>query len=387
MRVVIVGAGIAGLSLALALRARGHESVVLEKSPHLRDEGYMLDFFGPGYDAAEKLGLIEDLERIHYPIARLAFLNRTGHERFSLPYRSLRLRLFRNRHFNLTRGALERVLYDRIAGVVEVRFATTVLSLDDARNRVRVMLSDGSTLEPDLLVGADGIHSAVRSLAFGPEEQFARRLGFQAAAYVVPHRIEGAGDKVLSTLSNPGRQVAVYPIRGGRTAAFFVHRASPSEDRLLSARSELDEAFRGMGWIVPLLLDAAPDPPDLYFDEVAQVELPAWSRGRIALVGDACQAVSLLAGQGASMAVAAALVLAEELNANHDASAALSAYERRVRPVIARKQAAGRNIARWLVPQDRLHLVVRDVAMRMSGWPVASALVRRSLDSADIPGL
>jgi len=385
MRVIIVGAGIAGLTLALALRERGHEPIVLERSPRLRDEGYMIDFFGPGYDAAERLGLISELERIHYPIARLAYLDEDGREGFSLTYPALRHRLFDDRHFNFMRGALERVLHDRVAGTVDIRFGTTISSYDGERVRVRAFLSDGTVLEGDALVGADGIHSRVRSLAFGPEERFWRPLGYRSAAYVLDHRLPVLAEDTFATLTVPGRQVAVYPVRGGRTATFFAHRVPPDWSAAQSPREELAAIYGRLGWVVPALLEAIPDPPALYLDDVAQVELPSWSAGRVVLIGDACQAVSLLAGQGASMAMAGALALSEELDATTDVREAAERYEHRVRPPIERKQAAGRNIAAWFLPEDRLHLAIRDLALRVSVWPVLSAVVRNRLDATDLP--
>jgi 2-polyprenyl-6-methoxyphenol hydroxylase-like FAD-dependent oxidoreductase len=379
MLVGIVGAGIAGLGLAVSLRSRGHDSVIMEKSARLRGGGYMIDFFGPGYDAAERMGLLADLGAIHRQIDRLAFLDGGGRERYSLHYADLRRNLFHDRHFNFLRGDLEHLLHSRIEGSVPIRFGASVTGFRDDGDRVHLSLSDGEDLSVDVLVGADGIHSQVRELAFGPEDRFVRPLGYRAAAYIIGHRVPGLRDDTFSTLTEPGRQVAVYPIRDDTTATLFLHRVPGKEHPARTPVAELREDYGGMGWVVPTLLDEAPDRPALYFDEVSQVELPTWGHGRVTLLGDACCAVSLLAGQGASLALASAWILAQELDANRDVSAAVMAYERRVRPTVSKRQAAGRNVARWFVPEDRLHLVVRDAAMRMSAWPIASTWLRHSL--------
>ena len=225
MKVVICGGGIAGLSLAWCLHQRGHAPVVVEKSPGPRAEGYMIDFFGAGYDAAERLGLLPDLERIHYPVGRLVFVDGRGHERFSLSYPLLRRRLFGGRHFNFLRGDLEALLYARVKGKVPMRFGMTVDSFEERAGHVRVRLSDGSSQDVDVLVGADGVHSHVRQLAFGDGAGFERMLGFRTAAFVldkVPAGLPPLSNFV--TLNVPDRQVAVYPIRDGRLAAFFLHR-------------------------------------------------------------------------------------------------------------------------------------------------------------------
>lgn len=342
----------------------------------------MIDFFGSGFAAAEKLGIIPDLEQIHYPIARLAFVNSEGKERFSLRYRALRRRLFNDRHFNFMRGDLERVLYSRIENRVDLRFETTIDTAYQDGERVHVGLSDGSREECDLLVGADGVHSRVRSLIFGEESQFRRFLGFHTAAFVIDKipRALRATD-AFDTLSVPNRQVAVYPIRDGRLATFFVHRAGHPVGRgsREAALQELRGIYANMGWIVDELLQEASGLPGMYFDDVSQIEMPRWSSGRVTLLGDACQCVSLLAGQGASMAMAAAYILAGELDAESNVDEALRRYERRLKPFIQKKQAAGRNMAGWFVPKNSGRRILRDLALRLWVWPVTSYLVRSSV--------
>ncbi len=381
MKVLISGGGIAGMTLAFWLHCQGHDPVVVERSSHLRDEGYMIDFFGPGYDVSERMGILSDLEGIHYQISRLAFVDAVGNERFSVGYTGLRKTLFNGRHFNFMRGDLERLLYSKIEDHVPVCFGTEVSSFEQDEAQVHVRFTDGTAGSFDLLVGADGVHSRIRKLAFGDEGLFSRFLGYRTAAFIVDDaKIREGLDDAFYTLTVPRRQVAVYPIRGGRLATFFIHKANRTLDDFstASARHELREIYGGMDWIVPELLESFPSRSGVYFDEVTQIEMPSWSLGRVVLVGDACQCVSPLAGQGASMAVAGAYVMVEELGAApKDSAAALARYERRLRPTVEKVQKAGRRFARWFIPDGRARLAVRDAATRMATNPLVSVVLRR----------
>lgn len=388
MRVLICGAGIAGLTLAGLLQRQRHEVLVVERAPHLRDEGYMIDFSGSGYDASERLGLLPELERIHQPVARLTFVDARGRERASLPYPVLRERLLEGRHFNFMRGELARVLLGWLEGGAGPRFHTTVESFEQRGEGVHARLSDGSEGDFDLLVGADGVHSRIRQLAFGPEERFARFVGCHTAAFILERPPAGLRDsEAFTTLTVPGRQVSLYRIRGGRLATLFIHRAAhPAGDcSREAALRELRTVYGDLDWLVPEVLEHAPEAPGLYFDDVTQIELPHWSTGRVVLLGDACQCVSLLAGQGASMAVAGAYVLAEELEAaGGDVPAALTRYQQRLQPVITRMQAAGRRMAGWFVPASPWSMALRDAGLRMALWPVLAPLLRRRMAAASI---
>ncbi len=164
----------------------------------------MVDFFGPEYDAAERLGILPDLEAIHYPISRLRFLDSQGKEKFSLPYSGVRKQIFDDRHFNFMRGELERVLYQKISKASVVRFGTTVESFQQHVGGVEVKLSDQSGCHVDLLVGGDGIHSRIRELAFGPAAEYLRFLGYHALAFLVSDQeLSSQTENTLYTLTIP----------------------------------------------------------------------------------------------------------------------------------------------------------------------------------------
>jgi 2-polyprenyl-6-methoxyphenol hydroxylase-like FAD-dependent oxidoreductase len=380
MKAIICGAGIAGLSLAWWLDRDGWDTLLVERAPSLRDEGYMIDFLGSGYDVAELMGLIPRLEGIHYPIPEIAFVDRNGRRVAGLDY-ELFHRLQSGRLLNFMRGDLERVLFEELPESVEVRFNLTIDEVKPEEGQVEVLLSDGERERADLLVGADGIHSRVRKLVFGEEHRFLRPLGLHTAAYVFEDkdlRRDLAGD--FRMLSVPGRQVGLYPIREEKIASFFVHRTQARE-LPPSYCEELERVYGDLGWLVPDALRHCGDNSGVYYDQVSQIEMPRWSRGRVTLVGDACQTVSLLAGQGASMAMGGAYLLARELRDNGPVQKCLAAYEGRLKPLIRRKQAAGRRTVDWLVPPNHRRIAARNAALRLAGLPGLSWLLRPVLRS------
>lgn len=367
MKVLISGAGIAGLASAHRLRVLGHEVVVLERAAGPRTTGYMIDFFGPGYDAAERMGVLPRLEEAGYRVEEAAYVDRRGRRVAGLRFDRL-ARAVDGRLLSIMRPDLERVLREDLPAGVTLRFGAGVVGVEDSATGVTARLSDGSTVSGDLLVGADGVHSTVRRLVFG--DGHLRHLGFHTAAFTFDdpeiHALVAGRFCVTDTV---GRQVGFYGLRDGRVAAFTVHRTT-SPDLPDDPRAAVVEAYGSLGWVVPRAL--ARCPAEIYYDQVAQVELPRWSSGRVVLVGDACGAVSLLAGQGASLGIGGAYVLADHLDD-------LAAYERAWRPVVVDKQQVARSGARWFLPSSPRRLWARRVAMRLSNLPGVDRVVATSL--------
>ncbi|MFG2794705.1 FAD-dependent monooxygenase [Streptomyces sp. NPDC048419] len=374
MRAVICGAGIAGLALAGRLHnVLGWEVVVLEKAPCPRTEGYMIDFFGPGYDAAEAMGVLPWLEELSYPVSEAAFLDDHGRCRARLDYERF-ARSQDGRLLSIMRPDLELALRERLSFAVGLRFGVGPASIAPSPYGIRVTLTDGATLDADLLVGADGLHSTVRAMVFGEEQRCVRHLGYHTAAFTFddPQVHAELGDRFCLT-DTVDRQMGLYALRDGQVAAFAVHRSADPR-RPEDARAALRREYGSLGWLVPRALAACPPHARVYYDQVAQTDLPSWSRGRVVLVGDACQAVSLLAGQGASLAIAGAYVLADQLVGARRVEDALHGYERLWRPIIRDRQRAARRTARWFVPDSARRLRVRHAALRFAGLPGASRL-------------
>ncbi|MDM5197239.1 FAD-dependent monooxygenase [Fictibacillus enclensis] len=374
MKILIVGAGIAGLTLADQLDREGYSVQIIEKAPGLRTEGYMMDFFGAGYDVAEKMGLLKELEKIHYPIEALKVKRADGTTKYSLNYQSLR-QLLNDRHFNFMRGDLERVLYERIKDRVPVTYSTTIESLQQDEEGILVELSNETKLNCDLLVGADGIHSKVRKLVFGEEENYVHSMGYQTVAFTFDKTSKyNKTDHTFDTITEPGRQVSIYPIMGNRIATFFLFS---NKDGSLKHHSheegikELKKHFGDMGWVVPDILQESEKVTDFYFDDVAQTEMTTWTKGRVALVGDACGCVSLVAGQGSSLAMAGAYSLARCLGeSKSNIKGALAEYNALMVPQVTKIQKSARKFASFFFPESKWKLMIRDITMRASVMPI-----------------
>lgn len=380
-RAIVCGAGIAGLTTAWWLADAGWDVVVVEIAPGLREEGYLIDFLSSGYDVAERMGVLGALEAVAYPVSEIVDVDRSGRRRTSLDYDPFR-RLQGGRLLSLMRGDLERVLFEVLPASVDVRYDLSIAAVDRTREAVEVSLTDGTRERADLLVGADGIHSRVRELVFGEESAFLRSLGLHTAAYTFEDEsFRRALDGQFQNLALPNRVAGFYPIRNGRVATFFVYR-TPDDSLPDSPCDALSGTFGDLEWLLPDALDHCGRGSDVYYDLVAQVEMARWTAGRVVLVGDACGGVSLLAGQGASLAMGGAYVLAEALREADSVDDGLAGYESRSQPAIEEKQAAGRRMANWMVPPSRVHLAVRNAVLGLAQFPGLSRLLGPALAAA-----
>lgn len=382
MKAIIIGAGIAGLATAINLADAGWDVEVLEKSRGPRANGYMIDFFGPGYDAAEKMGVLPALQARAYSVKEVSYFSPKGRITGRLSFKRF-ADTVNGRLLSIMRPDLEEALRGSLPRSVTLRYGITFTRIENNDDGVRVHTSDGRIIDSDLLVGADGIHSDVREAVFGPESRFIKYLGFHTAAFIFEdpavHECVSARFALSDTRD---RQIGLYGLRDAKVAAFLLHRDSfpvlPA-----NRREALRTEFSGAGWLAPRALNQAPEDP--YYDVVAQVYMDRWHSGRVVLVGDACQAVSLLAGQGSSLAVAGARVLVNHLTQAASFAAGLAAYQSEWMPVVKEKQVAGRRAARWFLPSSATELVLRRVMLKLSGLPLVSRIIGNSLAGKAVP--
>jgi 2-polyprenyl-6-methoxyphenol hydroxylase-like FAD-dependent oxidoreductase len=380
--ILISGAGIAGPTLAYWLSKRGFEATIVERAPGFRTGGYMIDFWGVGFDVAKRMGLVPRLRQARYVIDHLKFVDQRNRVRSELGGELLTGALGDD-FVSLPRGDLARIIFDQVEGRIETIFGDSVSAIEETPTAVEVTFEKARARQFDLVAGCDGLHSGVRALVFGPEKSFERYLGYYAASFVTDDYAPRDEHTYLS-YSAPGRQISRYGLRGNRTAFFFIFLRQQKLDRSreeADGRRILHETFAGDKWEeIPEILRRLDRCDDLYFDSVSQIRMPRWSCGRSVLVGDAAYCPSLMAGAGSSFAMAGAYILAGELErAGGDFLSAFEAYEKKLRPFIERKQESALGFAGSFTPRTGFGLFVRDQVLRMANRfrPVSHWLMER----------
>lgn len=388
MRVLIVGAGIAGPTLAYWLIRAGHEATIVERAPERRSGGYLVDFWGAGFDVAERMGIVPELRRRGYVLTEARAVDRAGRRVASIDPARILGRMQRRRYVSIARSDLAAVIYDALGGAVELILDDTVDALDDDGDRVRVTFERGQARDFDLVVGADGLHSRVRRLVFGPDELFENYLGMVVAAF----EVEGyrPRDELIAMMhAGVGFQTIRLSLPGDVTLFLVTVRHGagvPTDDRD-AQQALLRTRLAGQGWEVPAMLGLMPQAKTFYLDAVSQIRMPSWSRGRVALVGDAAACPSFLAGQGAALAMVESYTLAAELTRPGDHREAFARYQERLAPMLRSKQDAAAGLGLAFAPKSKLQLLERNAVMRLMGLPkVADLVMGKSFrDAVELP--
>lgn len=375
--ILISGAGIAGVSLAFWLKKFGFQPTIIEISPKLREGGYAIDFMGAGYDVAEKMGLLPELEKADMDISKLAFVDENNKEQGSMNYRKIK-KLMNNRALTLLRSDLAKIIYKALDKDIEIIFGDTINKIEQDDEKVIVTFKSGASRSFDLLVGADGLHSKVRNLIFGDEAQFEKYYGYYTSSYTIENFLyEG---KVFSMYNVPNKQVAIYSNGKGKAMTFLIFT---SPDKLSYDYHDVDQQkkilkdrFRKAGWKCPELLSKMDSTTDFYFDSISQIKMEKWYKDRVALIGDACCCPSLLSGKGSTLAMVGAYVLAGELKqAKGDYKIAFEAYEKTLKPFITKKQKAAQTFAKSFVPKTNFGIWLRSLAFKSMSLPFVARLL------------
>lgn len=342
--VLISGAGVAGATLAYWLRAKGFTVTVVERSPGPRLGGQAVDIRGVALEVMTRMGLREQMRAARTTMHGMSMMDGSGNELFRSEEYAMSSGRLDSDDVELLREDLTAMLHKATADGVEYVFGDSITELRQNEHDVRVEFEHGGFRTFDLVIGADGMHSTVRRLAFGPEERFVTHLGQYLAIFPMPNVLGLDNWQVWFTDEPSGAGGVAYPVRDNtelRVTLGFTSDPITYDYRDLPAQRQLvTEHLAGLGWEVPRLLAAMADAPHFYFDAMAQIHLDRWTTNRVALVGDAGYCASALSGQGTSLAIVGAYVLADELGrpgAVHES--AFAAYEHRMGPFVRLNQA------------------------------------------------
>ncbi len=381
MKALISGASIAGPALAYWLHHHGWDVTVVEKAPAVRAGGYPIDVRGVALDVLDRMGVLPQVRAAHIDTRRLTFMTPAGRVAGRIRAEQLTGGT-EGRDLELARGRLTTILFDAVRDDVEWIFNDSIATLDDHGDGVGVTFVSGASGEFDVVIGADGLHSHTRRLVFGPEEQFNRYLGYCFAGFTIPNGL-GLSHEVL-TWSAPGRMAAIYaPGCTGTLHGFLMtSRPQPPLAELGDAEAQralMAEVFGGDGWLIPELLDGMRAADDVFFDVTSQIHMPGWSRGRVVLAGDAAHAPSFFSGQGTSIALVGAYMLADELATATGPTAAFAAYEQKTRDFVRRNQALADTGGTTLAPATSRALWVRNnVLLKLAPLLAPTGLLGRA---------
>lgn len=387
MKIGISGGGVAGPALAYWLLRCGHRPTLIERAPGLRSGGYVIDFWGVGYEVAQRMGIEPALRKAGYQVRRLDSVDREGRVRARMDIEALES-VTHGRFTSLPRSDVSAAIHATIESRVETLFNDSIATVETGAEGVHVALEHGGAREFDLLIGADGLHSNVRRLMFGPDENYEKYLGCRVAACVIDG-YRPRDELVYITHNVPGKQVARFTLRDDRTMFLFVFRSNEAiADDPESHKATLRREFADAGWECPGILAALDTVDELYFDVVSQIRMDCWSRGRVALIGDAAACISLLGGEGTGLAITEAYVMAGELHrAGGDWNVAFERYESRLRPFIKGKQAGAERFLAFFATRTQLGIWLRNQAIRAMGvGPLVKLFAGRSLrDDFELP--
>ncbi|WP_052372354.1 FAD-dependent monooxygenase [Amycolatopsis taiwanensis] len=374
--ILISGASIAGPATAFWLNHYGFSTTVVEQAPRLREGGQAVDFRGAQVEVLRRTGLLDEVRRHETAMRGHRVLDARGRDLFRLP-----ASLFAG-EVEILRGDLSRILYQATKDETEYVFGDRITSMTEVGDGVQVTFAHGAPRKYDLVVGADGMHSGVRALAFGPESRFRTDMGYAYAGFTMPNHLNLEHEGLMYNVPGRGVSVSSHRNRDEASVGLVLPMEPLDEDRHDTERLKqiLAERFGGLGWEVPKLIDGLREATDLFFSPLCQIHLDRYTRGRVALAGDAGWGAGP-GGLGTGLAMIAGYVLAGELAAAHgDHRVAFARYEEQVRPGAEAGLKQAKNAGPFLAPKTRKGLWVRNGMHRA----LTSKLLGGRLDKMEV---
>ncbi|KAA2243269.1 FAD-dependent oxidoreductase [Chitinophaga agrisoli] len=347
--VLISGASIAGPALAYWLQKYGYKVTIIERAPGIRPGGHAVDFRGAVMPLLKEMGVDEEIRRRQTRAGKITIVDKDNRKKASFPDG------FTSGELEIMRGDLANVLYDATRHEAEYIFDDTITSLTEHNDGVEVSFQRNKPRRFDLVFGADGMHSRVRSIAFGTEASYIKHMGLYIAIFTVPNFMDQGMDGVYYGV--PGKRVGIFGADNGKEARasfYFTEDSLEYDYRDIEQQKRIiRERFSGEAWEVPYLLEQMDKAHDFYFDSIGQIKMDRWYKGRIALLGDAAHCASPMSGMGTSMATIGAYILAGELmEADGDHEKAFASYDAQMREFVLRCQGLADGVD-WFVPKTK----------------------------------
>lgn len=382
--VLISGASVAGLIAAHWLHRYGFTVTVVEQAPTIRLGGYPIDIRGTAVEVVSRTGIYERVNEAHVDTRLMTFYNNEGKRVAAVRPEAVSGGV-EGRDLEVPRGALTNAIADVTLGDVEIIYGDSIETLNSTAQGVEVTLRSGAQRSVDVVIGSDGLHSNTRQLAFAREPQYERYLGYCFAGFTLPNELGMSHEGRMCNV--PGKSAVLYCAGDSATVhgLLVFHSAEPPAgyhaDREVQQRL-VEEIFSGIGWETAYLVDAMRSADDVFFDVVSQVHMPLWAKQRVVLTGDSAHAPSFFSGQGTSLALVSAYVLAGELAATTDHQHAFQSYEQRVRSFVQKNQAlaAGGQVA--VTPATSLQLWARNQALRIAPLLMRTGIAGRKARNA-----
>lgn len=361
-RVLISGAGIAGATAAFWLARTGWEVTMVEKANAIRSSGNPIDVRGDAATVVHAMGVWASLREAATSVSRLVVVDAAGRPRITVDTRDT---VDPDLEVEVPRADLAAALLDAARGYADILIGDSITELRQDAGGVDVEFDKGSPRRFDLVLGADGLHSGVRRLVFGPEEDFASPFGMFVGT--MHTHIDTPDSHVLRLYNQPGISLSIHPGAGNPLAAFIFRSTKPYDHHDKDASKQMiQETYHGKGWVSDQAVAEWVKTDDVYFDSVTRIAMPTWTENRVTLLGDAADCISFL-GEGSSNAIVAAKTLADALAASpDDYPTALAAYEHTHRARLHTfHRRAGMN-SHFLVPNSRAGLAMRNTSMRVT---------------------
>ena len=340
-RVLISGASIAGPALAFWLDRFGYQVTVVERASGPRKGGYAVDLRGPAMEVVLRMGIVPHLKQSHVNVEKVTFLDRDGTAAGVIRPQAVSGGVV-GRDLEVPRTALMETVLGAMGAGVEFIYNESIAAIEQDADSAHVTFASGATRTFDLVIGADGVNSTTRKLTIDPAAECLKYLGYCYVGFSIPNVFDVWNENVSWNI--PGKAAVLFSTSDRSLANAFLefHTDNPPYDRMRNDRDVCTlfrQTFAGYGWEVPRLLDLMEQASDLFYDGTTYVDLQNWSQGRVALVGDAAYGPSFFTGQGGSLAMVGAYVLAVELLKSDSHAAAFASYEQTMRPFVLANRA------------------------------------------------